>query len=282
MQAFALLSPATTEATMSLLPPTFAIVKCRPLPPSFSCSSSVASYRPFLLPINNIVDSRLLMAKEGLPFKPRPTFFTLALRPLSVSSTTSFADDPSSLSVAVGPPPCPPLSRWNLDRRHILLLNFTACAAAISAAWLLFSAIPTILAFKKAAESLEKLMDVTADELPDTMAAVRLSGMEISDLTMELSDLGQEITQGVKSSTRAVRVAEDRLRHPTTMSPTIMVQGKNTPKNETHEPKVAKTARNLREGIVNGRVAFGLVFSLTQVSRWAINFLTSRGGKRSS
>lgn len=45
-------------------------------------------------------------------------------------------------------------------------------------------------AFKTAAESLEKLMDVTREELPDTMAAVRLSGMEISDLTMELSDLG--------------------------------------------------------------------------------------------
>lgn len=45
-------------------------------------------------------------------------------------------------------------------------------------------------AFKRAAESLEKLLDVAREELPDTMAAVRLSGMEISDLTMELSDLG--------------------------------------------------------------------------------------------
>lgn len=47
-----------------------------------------------------------------------------------------------------------------------------------------------VKAFKKAAESLEKLMDVMREELPGTMAAVRLSGMEISDLTMELSDLG--------------------------------------------------------------------------------------------
>lgn len=51
--------------------------------------------------------------------------------------------------------------------------------------------IPWLLkAFKRAAESLEKLMDTTREELPDTMAAIRLSGMEISDLTMELSDLG--------------------------------------------------------------------------------------------
>ena len=43
-------------------------------------------------------------------------------------------------------------------------------------------------------------MDVTREELPDTMAAVRLSGMEISDLTMELSDLGLVFTCSIKDS----------------------------------------------------------------------------------
>ncbi|CAL9007030.1 unnamed protein product [Prunus brigantina] len=33
-------------------------------------------------------------------------------------------------------------------------------------------------------------MDVVREELPYTMVVVRLSGMEIIDLTMELSDLG--------------------------------------------------------------------------------------------
>ncbi|GJZ20102.1 hypothetical protein Tco_0556692 [Tanacetum coccineum] len=78
-------------------------------------------------------------------------------------------------------------------------------------------------AFKRAAESLEKLLYVTRQELPHTMAAVRLSGMEISDLTIELSDLGQEITQGVKSSTRAVRLAEERLRRLTNMNPSALI-----------------------------------------------------------
>ncbi|XP_022739653.1 uncharacterized protein LOC111291839 isoform X2 [Durio zibethinus] len=104
------------------------------------------------------------------------------------------------------------LSQWTLTNRHILVLNVIACSVAVSATWLFLSAIPTLMAFKRAAESLEKLMDVTREELPDTMAAVRLSGMEISDLTMELSDLGQGITQSVRSSTRAVRLAEERLR----------------------------------------------------------------------
>ncbi|KAJ9691002.1 hypothetical protein PVL29_013256 [Vitis rotundifolia] len=76
----------------------------------------------------------------------------------------------------------------------------------------------------RVAESLVKLLDVTREELPGTMAAVRLSGMEISDLTMELSDLGQEMTRGVRSSTRAVRIAEERLRGLTKMTPSATVQ----------------------------------------------------------
>lgn len=36
---------------------------------------------------------------------------------------------------------------------------------------------------------MEKLAEVAREELPSTMAAIRLSGMDISDLTLELSDL---------------------------------------------------------------------------------------------
>lgn len=122
--------------------------------------------------------------------------------PLITSNLNSTVGS-SSLSSAAAP---------QLSQRHIHILSFIACAAAISATWLFVSAIPTLLAVRRAAESLEKLMDVTREELPDTMAAVRLSGMEISDLTMELSDIGQGLTQGVRSSTRAVRLAEERLR----------------------------------------------------------------------
>jgi hypothetical protein len=41
----------------------------------------------------------------------------------------------------------------------------------------------------RAATSFAKLADTARKELPSTLAAVRLSGMEISDLTLELSDL---------------------------------------------------------------------------------------------
>lgn len=44
-------------------------------------------------------------------------------------------------------------------------------------------------AMGRAATSLSKLADTARQELPSIMAAIRLSGMEISDLTLELNDL---------------------------------------------------------------------------------------------
>lgn len=108
----------------------------------------------------------------------------------------------------------PPVSmkQWNLNDQHLFLLSTIACVTGGAVTALFVAAIPALLAFKRAAESLEKLLEVTREELPGTMAAVRLSGMEISDLTMELSELGQEISSGMKSSARAVRAAQDGLR----------------------------------------------------------------------
>ncbi|QHO16404.1 hypothetical protein HN51_032120 [Arachis hypogaea] len=176
----------------------------------------------------------------------------------------------------------PQLPQLRLSQRHITLLNVVACVTAICATWLFCSAIPTLLAFKRAAESLEKLMDTTREELPGTMAAIRLSGMEISDLTTELSDLGQEITQGVRSSTRAVRSAEQRLRRLATMSPppsSVSLQAMVSPKAEADSggPGVARAARNMREGVVKGRAIMKMFFTLARFSKFALSYI---GGRR--
>ncbi|KAF8377238.1 hypothetical protein HHK36_030612 [Tetracentron sinense] len=218
------------------------------------------------------------------------THFSNLHQPQLRFSSLSSSSQPSRLSFSVGSSPSLHLSQWNLTHPHFLMLNVFACMvpisdlslisrAAVSATWLFFSAIPTLLAFKRAAESLEKLLDVTREELPNTMAAVRLSGMEISDLTMELSDLGQEITQGVRNSTRAVRLAEERLRQLTTMPQTASVQEVANLKAKTVEPVVARTARGLREGIVKGRSILQIFFTLTQFSRVALNYFSARGRK---
>ncbi|KAM7514230.1 hypothetical protein LguiA_003813 [Lonicera macranthoides] len=244
------------------------------------------------------------------PFYFRPArrrFASLSLQPDdNAASSSSRPSVSSNFTATVGSSSSPPSLQWNLTLRHIHMLNLIACAAAISATWLFCSAIPTLLfkpelsvvpdlafrnyydvdfedlderkrkAFKRAAESMEKLLDVTREELPDTMAAVRLSGMEISDLTMELSDLGQEITQGVKSSTRAVRLAEERLRRLTNMAPSAMVQDVVPMETKTAGPVLARTARGIREGIVKGRSILQIFFTFTRFSRMALNYFSSR------
>ncbi|XP_021736632.1 uncharacterized protein LOC110703191 isoform X1 [Chenopodium quinoa] len=206
---------------------------------------------------------------SSLRFPPRR--FTV----LSVQSSENVASSEplisSEFTSSVGSPSLQ-LSHSTLSHRHITVLNILACAVAISTTWLFCSAIPTLLAFKRAAESLEKLLDVTREELPDTMAAVRLSGMEISDLTMELSDLGQEITQGVKRSTRAVRVAEEKMRQFANMTSTAPMQIVSTKATSIVEPALAKSARGMREGIVKGRSMIQMLFALTGFSRSVANF----------
>ncbi|XP_024023641.1 uncharacterized protein LOC21402984 isoform X1 [Morus notabilis] len=228
---------------------------------------------PAIKPFHNHAFSRSLNSGR-LRYDLRPPARRLSC--LSVKSESS-----SHFTAAVGTPSLSSsrsllLSHWNVSHRHVLILNVVACAVAISATWLFCSAIPALLAFKRAAESLEKLMDVMREELPDTMAAVRLSGMEISDLTMELSDLGQEITQGVKSSTRAVRVAEDRLRSLTNMAPKASLQEVTNSKTEASGPLLATTIRGVKEGIVKGRAIWQMFFSLARFSRFALNYLASR------
>ncbi|KAJ1696185.1 hypothetical protein LUZ63_004697 [Rhynchospora breviuscula] len=200
-------------------------------------------------------------------------------RPCSIISSLPIASH-SPFTSAVGSPAAAPPAQceWNLGPRHMFLLNATACVVAISSSCLFLSAIPTLLAFRKALESVEKLLEVTAEELPDTMASVRLSGMEISDLTRELSDLGEEITEGVRRSTRPLRVAEERFHQLTTMNPQEMVQGQNGPIENTKRPTppVAKAARELREGISRGRETFELIGNVIGFSRWAFG----RGGGR--
>jgi hypothetical protein len=88
------------------------------------------------------------------------------------------------------PSPLPSPRTLSPADQQLVGMYFTACLGTGFLATLLLAAIPSLIALRKAAEAFEKLANAAREELPGTMAAVRLSGMEISDLTMELSDLG--------------------------------------------------------------------------------------------
>jgi len=130
-----------------------------------------------------------------------------------------FVDDENSQSrwnVEVGSPSVPPnvvpAAKLSLSDQAFFLLAFIACTTSVAFTSLVIAAVPTLYAMGRAATSLSKLADTAREELPSTMAAIRLSGMEISDLTLELSDLSQEIADGVGKSAQAVQAAEAGIR----------------------------------------------------------------------
>lgn len=116
-------------------------------------------------------------------------------------------------SVGAGDPAGPPAHHLAvgavLGDPVFFLLTFVAVTTSVSFTSMVAVAIPTMLAMRRAANSFALLADAALDELPSTMTAVRLSGMEISDFTLELSDLSQVIADGVNKSTNIVQAVED-------------------------------------------------------------------------
>ncbi|XP_060184811.1 uncharacterized protein LOC132614381 isoform X1 [Lycium barbarum] len=179
-----------------------------------------------------------------------------------------------SLKVEIGSPKNLPsllfLPKLSLSDRAFFLLAFIACTTSVAFTSLVVAAVPTLFAMRRAATSLSKLADTAREELPSTMVAIRLSGMEISDLTLELSDLScfihvpesnvvivhvmisQEITDGVNKSARAVQAAEAGIRqigsraHQQTMS---MIQERADLPAISLQPVVAGAAKKTSRAV---------------------------------
>ena len=80
----------------------------------------------------------------------------------------------------------------------LLLLGGSVLLVAVSLTALLVAAFPAIQDLSRAARSAEKLFDRLDRELPPTLEAIRLAGLELSDLSDEMS-------QGVQSATTVVQ-----------------------------------------------------------------------------
>ncbi|XP_009148108.2 uncharacterized protein LOC103871597 [Brassica rapa] len=134
---------------------------------------------------------------------------------ISVLEDQSINDFKMKLGSSVSPPPrlINPLGKtMSRSDQAFLLLAFIACTTSVAFTSFVLTAVPTLLAMGRAASSFAKLADTARQELPSTLAAIRLSGMEISDLTLELSELSHEVTEGVNKSAKAVQAAEAGIR----------------------------------------------------------------------
>ncbi len=86
----------------------------------------------------------------------------------------------------------------------LLLLGFSVLLVAVSLTALLVAAFPAIQDLSRAARSAEKLFDRLDRELPPTLEAIRLTGLE-------LSDLSEEVSQGVQSAVTVARSVDSSL-----------------------------------------------------------------------
>ena len=92
----------------------------------------------------------------------------------------------------------------------IIGIALSIAAAALSA--MMIAAIPALFALRKSAQAAEALLHSMREELPDTAAALRLSGLEMADAVSEVTALGSDLTEGVRASARAIVGAEQGLR----------------------------------------------------------------------
>ncbi|HEY9664971.1 MAG TPA: hypothetical protein V6C65_41555, partial [Allocoleopsis sp.] len=67
-------------------------------------------------------------------------------------------------------------------------LGFSLLLVAVSLTAVLIVALPALQELARAARSAEKLFDTLNRELPPTLEALRLTGLEISDLTDDMSE----------------------------------------------------------------------------------------------
>ena len=83
-------------------------------------------------------------------------------------------------------------------------LGFSILLVAVSLTAVLVVAIPALQELARAARSAEKLFETLRRDLPPTLEAIRLTGLEISDLTDDVSD-------GVKNATQVVKQVDQGL-----------------------------------------------------------------------
>ncbi|WP_445635783.1 Methyl-accepting chemotaxis protein [Nostoc sp. DSM 114161] len=83
-------------------------------------------------------------------------------------------------------------------------LGFSLLLVATSLTAVLVAAIPALQELARAARSAEKLFDTLSRELPPTLDAIRVTGLEITDLT-------DDVSQGVKSASQVVKQVDQSL-----------------------------------------------------------------------
>ncbi len=83
-------------------------------------------------------------------------------------------------------------------------LGLSLLLVAVSLTAVLVAAVPALQELARAARSAEKLFDTLSRELPPTLESIRLTGLEITELT-------DDVNEGVKSAGQVVKQVDQSL-----------------------------------------------------------------------
>ncbi len=92
-------------------------------------------------------------------------------------------------------------------------LGLSILLVAVSLTAVLVAALPALQELARAARSAEKLFDTLRRDLPPTLDAIRLTGLEISDLTDDVSEGVKSASQVVKQVDRSVEQARSQAKN---------------------------------------------------------------------
>lgn len=87
-------------------------------------------------------------------------------------------------------------------------LGLSILLVAVSLTAVLVAALPALQELARAASSAEKLFDTLSRELPPTLESIRLTGLEISDLTDEVNKRVQSASQVVQQVDDSIDIAK--------------------------------------------------------------------------
>lgn len=102
-------------------------------------------------------------------------------------------------------------------------LGLSILLVAVSLTAILVAALPAFRELARAARSAEKLFDTLSRELPPTLDAIRLTGLEITDLTDDVSEGVQSANRVAKQVDQSIRGVKRQARNAQTTTRSVVV-----------------------------------------------------------
>ena len=122
-------------------------------------------------------------------------------------------------------------------------LGMSILLVAVSLTAVLVTLIPAVQALTRAARSVEKLSDLLSRELPPTLDAIRLTGLEISELTDDVSEGVQSAGDVVKQVDRSLDTAKKQAQNVQVTTRSVVTGIKAAWKTLTRKPPISGRSR---------------------------------------